>query len=197
MANFAEQCEDGDGFLSIDIGVTDFGFGGKSHDVGHDFRHGLNRSIETRAHFGRLCRIRRAVAEKIITPGAALCTGCRKVQGVAVDVYNHVTCGVPNGGVGNGISIVEEPQGCIVGLFGDLRLLGREGAKGDEHGGINVNVLIQECANYLLHKVNELRGQQWGVVVVFGVLDFGAVGGGFPGMWGILRVWRLRVLKFV
>ena len=72
-----------------------------------------------------------------------------------------------------------------------------EGAKGDKHGGINGNGIIEERANYLLHKVNGLWGQQGREVVVVGVLDFGAVGGGFPGMWGILRVWRLRALKFV
>ena len=37
MAEFAEQCADGDGFLSIDIGGADLDFGGRSHDVGHDF----------------------------------------------------------------------------------------------------------------------------------------------------------------
>ena len=75
--------------------------------------------------------------------------------------------------------------------------MGREGAKGDDHGGIHGNGVIEECAYYLLHKVNGLWGQQGGVVVFTSVLDFGAVGGGFPGMWGILRVWRLRVLKFL
>ena len=86
------------------------------------------------------------------------CAERRKVRGVAVYVYNHVTCSVPNGGVGIGIRIVEEPQGCIVGLFGGLRLLGREGAKGDEHGGVNGNGVMEECANYLLHEVNGLWG---------------------------------------
>ena len=92
-----------------------------------------------------------------------------------------------NGGVGVGICVVEEPQGCIVGLFDGLRLLVREGAKGDEHGGINGNGVIENCANYLLHEVNGIRGQHGGLVGVVGVLDFGALGGGFPGMWGILR----------
>ena len=73
----------------------------------------------------------------------------------------------------------------------------REGAKVDEHGGINGDGTIEECASYMLHKVNRPWRQQRGVVVVVGVLDFGAVGGGFPGMWGILRVRRLRVLKLV
>ena len=52
VAKFAEQCVDGDGFLSIDIGGPNIGFGGRSHDVGHDFRHGVNRSIKPRARFG-------------------------------------------------------------------------------------------------------------------------------------------------
>ena len=81
-----EQCADGDDFLSIDIGGADFGFCGRYHDVGHDFGHGVNRYIEPRSCFGRLCRIWRAVAEKIMATGAALCEGRGKVQGVAVDV---------------------------------------------------------------------------------------------------------------
>ena len=72
-----------------------------------------------------------------------------------------------------------------------------EGAKGDKHGGINGNGIIEERANYLLHKVNVLWGQQGREVVVVRVLDFGAVGGGFPGMGGILRARRLMVLEFV
>ena len=72
----------------------------------------------------------------------------------------------------------------------------REGAKGDEHGGIHGNDVIEECANYLLHKINGLWGQQ-GKVVLISILNFGAVGGGFPGRWVILRAWRLRVFKFV
>ena len=35
------------------------------------------------------------------------------------------------------------------------------------------------------------------MIVVVGVLDFGAVGGGFPGMGGILWVRRLGVLELV
>ena len=45
-------------------------------------------------------------------------------------------------------------MGCIVGLFGGRRILGKEGAKGDDHGGINGDGLKEDCANYLLHEVN-------------------------------------------
>ena len=157
----------------------------------------MNGSIEMRASSGRLCRIRRAVADKVMATSAASGPGRRKVRDVAVDVYNHVTGGVPHGGVGVGIGIFEEPQGFIVGLFGGLILLGRESAKGNEHGAINGDGVIEECVNYLLHEVNGLWGQQGGVVVVVGIFDFGAVGGIFPGMWDILRLRRLWVLKLV
>ena len=86
VAKFAEQCANEYGFLSIDIGGTDFGFGGRSHDVGHDFGHGVNGSIEPLASAGRICRIGRTVAEKIMATGAAAGTGCGKVRGVAVDI---------------------------------------------------------------------------------------------------------------
>ena len=166
VTEFAEQCADGDGFLSIDIVGADFGFGGRSHDVGHDFGHGVNWSIGPWASYGRLCRIRRTVTEKIMATGAAAGTGCRKVRGVAVEIWNHVAGGVSNGGVTVGIGVVEEPQSCIVGLFGGLRLLVIYGAKSNNHGGINDDGLIEECDDYLLHKVNGLRGQQGGVVGV-------------------------------
>ena len=129
--------------------------------------------------------------------GAASDLGRGEVRGFAVDIYSHVTSGVPNGDVGVGIGIIEETQGCILCLFFGLRLLGREFAKGDEHGGINGNGVIEECANYLLHEMNGLWGQQGGVVGVVGVLDFGAVGKGFRGMGGILWARRLKVLELV
>ena len=129
--------------------------------------------------------------------GAASGTGRGKVRGVAVDVYNHVTGGVSNGGVGVGIGVVEEPQGFIVGFFSGHRLLGREGANGNKHGGINGDGVTEDCANYMLHKVNGIWGQQGGVVGIVGVLYFGTVGGGFPGMGGILWVRRLMVLELV
>ena len=96
VAKFAEHCADGDGSLSIDICGVNFGFGVRSHDVGHDFGHGMNESIDPRASSGRLCRIRRTVSDKIMATGAAAGTGRGKVQGVAVDVYDHVTGGVSN-----------------------------------------------------------------------------------------------------
>ena len=64
LAEFAEQCADGDGFLSIDIDGTNFGFGDRSHDVGHDFVHSVDGSIEPRASSWRFCRIGQTVAEK-------------------------------------------------------------------------------------------------------------------------------------
>ena len=79
MAEFAEQCAYGGGLLSIDIGCADLCFGSRSHDVGHDFGHGVNGSIEPRASSGRLCRIGRTVAEKIMATGTASGTGRIKV----------------------------------------------------------------------------------------------------------------------
>ena len=86
VAKLAEKCADGGGFLSIGIGGTYFSFGGRSHDVGHDFGNILNRSIEPRASAGGLCWIRLTVPEKIMATGAAVGTGCGKVRGVAVGV---------------------------------------------------------------------------------------------------------------
>ena len=58
----------------------------------------------------------------------------------------------------------------MAGLFGGPRLLRREVAKGEELGGINGDGVIEENADYMLHKVNGLWGQQGRVVVVVGIL---------------------------
>ena len=84
MAEFAEECADGYGFLSIDIGGADFGFGGRSHNVGHDFGYSMNGSIEPQASSGRLCQIERTVAEKIMATGETSGAGRGKVRGVSV-----------------------------------------------------------------------------------------------------------------
>ena len=70
----------------------------------------------------------------------------------------------------------------------------REGDKVDKNGGIHGYGVIEECDSYMLHKVNVVWGKQGGVVGVVSVLDFVALCGGFPGMWGILRARRLMVL---
>ena len=62
-------------------------------------------------------------------------------------------------------------------MFGGIRLLVIEGAKGDKHGGINGNGIIEERANYLLHKVNGLWGQQ----------GIGVPNGGFGIVIGIVE----------
>ena len=120
MAELAEQCADGDDYLFIDTGGADFGLGSRSYDIGHDFGHGVNGSIKPWASSGRLCRIGQTVSEKIMATVAASDAGRGKVRGVAMTVWNHVAGGVPNGGVGVGIGVVEEPQGCIICLFGGL-----------------------------------------------------------------------------
>ena len=79
-------------------------------------------------------------------------------------------------------------------MFGGLKLLVREGTKVDKSGGINGDGVIENCAKYLLHEVDGLRGEQGGVVCVFGVLYFGAVGGRFTGMEGIMWERWLGVL---
>ena len=76
-----------------------------------------------------------------------------------MEVYNYVADDVSNGGVRVVIRVVEDPKGFIIGSFGGLRLLGREGTKVEEHSGINGDGLIEECADYMLHKVDGLWGQ--------------------------------------
>ena len=59
-----------------------------------------------------------------------------------MQVKDHVAGNVTNGGSGVGCSVVEEPDGCIVGTFSGMSLVSGDGAECDEHGGINGDGIV-------------------------------------------------------
>ena len=64
-----------------------------------------------------LGRVSGFVAKEIVTTDAAASTGFGKVGGVTVEVQDHVTGVISDGGVWVGRRIIEEPNGCVTGLF--------------------------------------------------------------------------------
>ena len=78
------------------------------------------------------------------------------VQGVTVDVQDHVAGRLANGHVRVIAGIVEEPQGFIVCFVGAMGLGCSDGTKGDEHGDIESNHIVEESSDDLLYKVDGL-----------------------------------------
>ena len=57
------------------------------------------------------------VANEVVATYAATSARFRKVGGITVEVQDHVTGSVADGGVGVGRSIIQEPNGCIMGFL--------------------------------------------------------------------------------
>ena len=86
--------------MVVDVGGSDFGFGGRTHNVGHDAGDGADGAVEARTGGWWLRHVRARVSQKIIPTSAAAGSRFGEVGGDAVYVENHIADGVPYRGVG-------------------------------------------------------------------------------------------------
>ena len=59
-----------------------------------------------------------------------------------MEVQEHVTGVISDGGVWEGRRIIEEPNGCITVCLRLLQLLGSNGANGNNHGRVDSDSLV-------------------------------------------------------
>ena len=78
-----------------------------------------------------------------MTTNGAVSAGFGQVGGFTVEVQDHVTGAVLDGGVWVGRSIFEEPNGCVTGRLRCFRFLGSNGANGNDHGRGNINSVVE------------------------------------------------------
>ena len=83
------------------------------------------------------------VANAIVATNAAASAGFGKVGGVTVEVQDHVTGNVSDGSVRVGHSIIEEPNGCVMGCLRCFQLLGSNDAGGNEHGRVDSDSVVE------------------------------------------------------
>ena len=69
----------------------------------------MDGTVETRESGGWLGHVRANFTQEIMSTSAAAGSSFREVGGVAVNVEDHVTGGVPYRGVGVSDGIVEQP----------------------------------------------------------------------------------------
>ena len=103
--------------LAIVKSGTDFGFSGGRHHVVEDLRDGIDRVIKRGFRERWLGRVSVFVAKEIVDTDAASSSGFRKVEGVTVEVQDHVTGAISDGGVWVGSRIIEDPSGCVTGCL--------------------------------------------------------------------------------
>ena len=114
-----------------------------------------------------------------------------------MDVQYHVAVGAANGRVQVRGSIIEKPQGFVVCFVGDLGLGCIDGTKGNDNGDVNGDCVAEDSTNNMLNKADVLWRKRRGVVNIFRVLDFGAIGGLRPGVGEILSAFGVGMLKLV
>ena len=143
MPEFLEGSAYWHGLLDIVKVGTDFGFRGGHHHSLDDLGDGMDRSVERGISEIWIGRFSGLVAKEIVATNTAVSAGFGKVGGVNVEVQDHVTGAVWDGGVRVGRSIIEEPNGCVTGCLRCFRFLGSNGAYGNKHGGVNSNSVVE------------------------------------------------------
>ena len=143
MPEFLEGSAYRHGLLDIVKCGTDFGFSGGRHHVVEDLGDCMDKAVERVVSERWLVRVSGLVAKEILATNAAASAGFGKVGGVNLEVQDHVTGAVSDGGVRVGRSIIEDTNGCVMGCLHCLRLLGRDGANGNEHGWVNRDSVVE------------------------------------------------------
>ena len=110
----------GDSLLAVEERDSNFALRGRKHKVACDLGDSMDGAVEGRIGVGSIGRVQGAVAQEVVTAGAALCLWLRKIRGVTVEMEDHVTGRIADGRVRMGDGVVEEPEDLIICLLGGL-----------------------------------------------------------------------------
>ena len=143
MPKFLEVITYRHGLLEIVKGGTNFGFSGRRHHVVEDIGDGIYRAVERRVSERCLGRVSGLVAKEIVSTDTAASAGFGKVGSVTVEVQDHFTGALVDGGVWLGHSIIEEPNGCVTFFLRCFRLLVSNGADGNENARVDSNRVVE------------------------------------------------------
>ena len=117
--------------LAIVKSGPNFGFSGRRHHVVEDLGDSMDRAVQRGVRDRWLGRVIGFVAKEIVATDADASAGFVKVGGVTVEVQDHVTGAISDGGIWVGRRIIEEPNGCVTGCLSYFLLLGSDGANGN------------------------------------------------------------------
>ena len=117
MPEFLEGSAYRHGLLAIVKGGTDFGFSSGRHHVLEGLGNVIDRAVERGVSERWLGRVSGLVAKEIVATDTAASSGFGKLGGVTVEVQDHVTGAILDGGVRVGRSIIEYPNGCVTGCL--------------------------------------------------------------------------------
>ena len=102
-----------------------------------DIGDGVDTAVDRGFNESCIGRVSGLVAKEVVDTNVYASSGFGQVVGVIVEHQDHVTGYVDDGGVGVGCSIIEEPNGCATDFLRCFIFLGRNGANGNEQGGVD------------------------------------------------------------
>ena len=82
-----------------------------------DLGDGMDRAVKRVVRERCLGRVSGFVSKEIVVTDAAAIAGFGKVGDVTVEVQDHATGVISDGGVWVGCRIIEEPNGCVTGCL--------------------------------------------------------------------------------
>ena len=95
--------------MDVDVCGSNFGFGSQTHNVLHDAVNGVDGTVETRTSGGWLGHFRSNATQEVVSTSSAAGSRFVEVGGVAVNVEDHVTGSIPDGGTGVRGGVIEQP----------------------------------------------------------------------------------------
>ena len=152
IPQFSQGCANRYGLLPIDKSISNFGFSRGGHDVANDIGDGIDGSVEGRVGGWRVLRLRVALTEEVLATVTAAGVGFQEVGGVAVHMEDHVASNIANSGVRVQGGIIKQPYDFLIGGSGGFGFLRGNGAKGNEHDGVNGDGVVDQGSDYLLDK---------------------------------------------
>ena len=114
MIEFGQGDADGNGFLAVHIGGTDFSLCGRADDDVEDFAESVHGTIEGRHTNGRHVGVTWGVAEEKMTSSPAAGAGLREIGSVAVEVQYHAAGAVPDDGPWVGGNVIQDPAALLL-----------------------------------------------------------------------------------
>ena len=106
MPKFCEGSAYWLGVLTIMECGADFGFSGGQYHVVENLGDSVDRAVERGVGVRWLVRVSGLVSKEVVATYAVASSGFVKVGGVTVELQDHVTGAVADGGVGVGCSII-------------------------------------------------------------------------------------------
>ena len=77
----------------------------------------MDRDVKRGVRVSWLGRVSWFVAKEIVATNAAASAGILKEGGITMEVQDHVTGVISDGGVWVGRRVIEEPNGCVTGCL--------------------------------------------------------------------------------